>query len=147
MFKSIQNRKARHNYEIVYTYEAGLCLLGWEAKSIQDGRVDLKDAYVDIVRGEAFIRNFNIIPGDNVPAYQVKEAREIRKLLLKRHEIDYLGVLNNEMRLALPVIELKRVRGKFKIVIGVAKGKRKRDKRQELKERAIEMERRRGDDF
>ena len=136
------NRKAYHDYFIEETYEAGISLLGTEVKSIRDSRINLKDSYVIIKENEVFLLNCHISPYSH-GNIQNHDPLRTRKLLLNRKEIDKLwGKLSQK---GLTVIPLKVYfkKGKVKIEIGVAKGKRKYEKREALKakEAKREMER------
>jgi SsrA-binding protein len=128
------NRRARHEYHILESFECGLVLHGYEVKSIREGRVNIQDAY-GMVRGdEAFIENMHITPyshGD----LRVIDPLRTRKLLLKRKEIDYLLGKTKERGLTLVPLKLYLKGPRVKLEIGVARGKKLYDKREDLAER------------
>ncbi len=130
-----QNRKARHDYLISETFEAGLVLTGTEVKSCRSGGVQLVDAYADPRGGELWLVNAHI------PEYaggnrQNHEPRRPRKLLLKKKEIEKLAGAVTRQRMTVVPLELYfNERGRAKLLIGLAKGKTKGDKRETLKER------------
>ena len=129
-----QNRKARHNYFIEQTYEAGIVLKGTEVKSLRLGRANLKDSYVKIQNGEVFAHNMHI--GDYPFAYYDNhEPERIRKLLLHKHEIKKLYGKVNEMGYSLIPLKLYFQNGKAKMTLAIAKGKRLYDKRETIKKR------------
>lgn len=129
-----QNRKARHDYEIVDTYEAGLVLKGTEIKSIRKGKMNLQDGYISIHGGEAWLKNAHISPYDHGNLFNHDPLRD-RKLLLHKGEIRKLA---NEVKLSgMTMVPLKvyLVRGRAKLLLGLARGKNKYDKRHALKEK------------
>jgi len=129
-----QNRKARHNYFIEQTYEAGIVLKGTEVKSLRLGRANLKDSYVKIQNGEVFVHHMHI--GDYPFAhYDNHEPERIRKLLLHKHEIKKLYGKVNEMGYSLIPLKLYFQNGKAKKTLEIAKGKRLYDKRETIKKR------------
>lgn len=138
---SYRNRKAYHNYLIKEEYDAGLSLKGWQVKSIKSQRFDLKDAYVEINDGEAFLRQTKITPLVQ-NHYVVEDDNDKIKLLLKKNEILKLFHIVQERGVSLPLTELFFKNGKVKIKFGVGIGKKNYDKRQALKDKAIEYENR-----
>jgi SsrA-binding protein len=136
----IVNRKARHDYFIEETVEAGLVLTGSEVKSIRDGRANLVDSFARISRGEAFISNVHISLYD--PAHrQNHEPTRSRKLLLHRGEIDRLeGKLKQQGLTLIPLRIYFNARGRAKIELGLGRGKKLHDKRQSIKEREAKRE-------
>ncbi len=137
-----ENRKAYFNYEILEKFEAGLVLLGTEVKSIKSGRINLAGSYV-VFRGpnpELFLI------GAKVPAYQPKNApvdynsERPRKLLLNKKEINYLVGKAKERGLALIPLKVYEKGGKLKLEFGIGKGKKKFDKRENIKKREIDRE-------
>lgn len=138
---SYRNRKAYHNYLIKEEYDAGLSLKGWQVKSIKSQRFDLKDAYVEINNGEAFLRQTKITPLVQ-NHYVVEDDNDKIKLLLKKNEILKLFHIVQERGVSLPLTELFFKNGKVKIKFGVGIGKKNYDKRQTLKDKAIEYENR-----
>lgn len=133
------NRRARHDYDIIETYDAGIVLSGPEIKSIRARRVQLRDSYAQIERGEAWLYNMHI------SAYQPssRENRDPlrrRKLLLHRREIDRLIGRTVERGLTLIPLRLYLQRGYAKVQLGLARGRRQWDKRQAIAEREARRE-------
>jgi SsrA-binding protein len=129
------NRKARHDYFIDETFEAGLVLSGSEVKSLRDGRANLRDSFARMSGGEAILMNVHISPYDPA-ARENHEPTRGRKLLLHRRELDRLGGKLREKGLTLIPLRLYfNARGRAKVEIGLAHGKRQYDKRQTIKER------------
>ena len=129
-----ENRKARRDYFIVDEYEAGLVLKGTEVKSLRQGRANLKDSYARIKNGEVFVYQLHIAPYP-FAYYDNHDPLRPRKLLLHKHEIKRLYSKVNEKGHTLVALRLYFKNGKVKIVIAVAKGKRKYDKREAIKRR------------
>ncbi len=129
-----ENRKARRDYFIVDKYEAGLVLKGTEVKSLRQGRANLKDSYARIKNGEVFVYQLHIAPYP-FAYYDNHDPLRPRKLLLHKHEIKRLYSKVNEKGHTLVPLRLYFKNGKVKIVIAVAKGKRKYDKREAIKRR------------
>ena len=126
-----KNSTARHNYNITSTFEAGIVLSGTEIKSIRNGRVNLKDTYVNIKNGEAFIYGMHISPyefGNNFN----KDPLRNRKLLLHRREINKLFAQIKEKSISLVPICLYFNGGKVKLEVGIGKGKKLYDKREDM---------------
>lgn len=131
------NKKALHNYEISEKYEAGIALMGSEVKSIREGRVSLKDSYVNIRDGEAFLLNSHISPYPNASINNHEMERE-RKVLLHRREIMRLDQKVKERGLSIVVLKMYfNDRGRIKLEIALAKGKRLWEKKQKIKEKDI----------
>ena len=128
------NKKARFNYFIEDEYEAGLVLVGTEVKSLRLSRVNLKDAYAKINKGEIFIHQMHISPYP-FAHYGNHEPLRPRKLLLHKDEIKRLIVKINERGLSLIPLKVYFQRGKVKITVALAKGKRQYDKRNSIKQR------------
>lgn len=129
-----ENRKARHNYFIEDTYEAGIVLLGTEVKSLRSGRANLKDSYARIVNGEVFVYQMHIAPYP-FAYYDNHEPLRVRKLLLHKQEIKRLYGKANEKGFSLIPLRLYFVDGKVKMALALARGKRKYDKRQAIRQR------------
>lgn len=130
-----ENRKARHEYFIEDRYEAGLSLMGWEVKSMRAGRAQLKESYVYLRNGEAFLLGAHISPMNSASTHVVTDPTRTRKLLLKRSEIDHLvGAVEREGYTLVP-LELYWKRGRAKLRVGLAKGKKQHDKRATDKDR------------
>ena len=130
-----QNRKARHNYFIEETFEAGLALTGTEVKSLRGGRSTIAESYVTEEGGEAWLVNANIPEYASGNRFN-HEPRRPRKLLLHRAQINKLiGAIQREGRTVVPLQVYFNPRGIAKVQLGLAKGKRKEDKRAADKER------------
>ncbi|MCW2844567.1 MAG: SsrA-binding protein [Nocardioides sp.] len=134
-----QNKKARHDYLIEDTYEAGLVLVGTEVKSLRMGRASLVDGFVDIDRHEAWLHGVHI-PEYAQGTWTNHSARRKRKLLLNRVEIDKIERRVNEKGLTIVPLALYFVDGRAKVEIALAKGKKSWDKRQALAERQADRE-------
>src|SRR5437660_3163633 len=137
--ESITNRKALRDYRILDRYEAGIELKGSEVKSIRGGKANISDAFARIENGEAFLYNADIQPYERA-SHEIPPAKRVRKLLLHRQEIDKLYGETQVKGRALVVPKLYWKNGKVKSAVGVAQGKVARDKRADLKKRAIERE-------
>jgi len=133
------NKNAFHNYNILETYEAGLVLKGTEVKSLREGSVNLKDSFVRIDNGEAFIQNMYIAPYKPAGKLQHEPYRK-RKLLLHKREILKLMGKVQEKGLTLIPLKLYFKDGKAKLEIALAKGKAKYEKREAMKERDMKRE-------
>jgi SsrA-binding protein len=133
-----QNKKARHDYFILETYEAGLQLLGSEIKSIRLGKVNLNDAFVSFRSGEAFVSNMHISKYDFSNRFNHEETRA-RKLLLHKKEIIKLYSQTKEQGHTIIPLKIYLKDGLAKVEIGLAKGKKDYDKRATLKEKDQDM--------
>lgn len=133
------NRRARRNYTVVETMEAGLALLGSEVKSLREGRMDLKDSYAVVKGGEAFLVGAYIAPYEFARDGGHESERE-RKLLLHRREIDRIGGQIAEKGLTLVPLQVYFKEGRAKVELGLAKGKTTYDKRESIKERDHDRE-------
>jgi SsrA-binding protein len=134
-----QNKKARHDYHIEDTYEAGLVLMGTEVKSLRMGRASLADGFVDIEDHEAWLHSVHI-PEYTQGTWTNHSARRKRKLLLNRHEIDKIERRVNEKGLTVIPLALYFLDGRAKVEIALAKGKKSWDKRHSLAERQANRE-------
>ena len=134
-----QNKKARHDYHIEDTFEAGLVLVGTEVKSLRMGRASLVDGFVDIESGEAWLHGVHI-PEYSQGTWTNHSARRKRKLLLNRTEIDKIERRVNEKGLTVIPLALYFLDGRAKVEIGLAKGKKSWDKRHSLAERQANRE-------
>jgi len=134
-----QNRRARHDYEILDTVEAGLVLLGPEVKSLRDGRANLSDAYAAIRGSEAWLVNAHISPYAQA-ARENPDPRRERKLLLHRREIARLAGQVSERGLTLVPLAMYFKAGRAKVELGLARGKRSYDKRETIRRREQERE-------
>ena len=129
------NRKARHNYEITDTFEAGLVLTGTEIKSIRAGKANLSDAYARVEKGEAWLVGAHIAPFEQGNRYN-HEPRRDRKLLLHRTEIDQL--MGRAAAKGLTVVPLRMYitdKGRAKLELGLARGKQLYDRRRDIADR------------
>lgn len=137
-----ENRKARHDYFIEETYEAGIALTGTEVKSIRLGRVNLKDSYAMVKDGEVFVEHMHISPYEKGNRFNHDPMRA-RKLLLNKREIRKLIGATSQQGLTLVPLRLYFKRGYVKMELALAKGKKLYDKREDLakKEAQRDMER------
>ena len=134
-----ENRRARRDYFIVDQYEAGMVLRGTEVKSLRQGRANLKDSYAQIKDGEVFVYQLHIAPYP-FAYYDNHDPLRPRKLLLHQHEIKRLyGKINEKGHTLIP-IRIYFKNGKVKILLALAKGKRKYDKREAIKRRDEQRE-------
>lgn len=129
------NKKAKHDYFIENTYEAGLVLTGTEIKSVRQGKVNLKESYARVERGEVFVYSMNISPYDQGNIYNVDPMRP-RKLLLNRAEIRKIdGILQQQGLTLIPLGLYLNENGIAKLDIGIARGKKLYDKRDDIAKR------------
>src|SRR5690349_22197578 len=133
------NRKARHDYTVLDTYEAGVVLMGTEVKSLREGRASLVDAFATVDDGEVWLRNLHI-PEYVQGTWTNHTPRRTRKLLLHRKEIERLIGKTKESGLSLVPLALYFKDGKVKVEIALAKGKKSYDKRQSLAKRDAQRE-------
>jgi SsrA-binding protein len=134
-----ENRKARHDYFIEETYEAGIVLQGTEVKSLRLGKVILKDSYVQIEEQEAFLHNTHISPYPFGHQFN-HDPERVRKLLLHKREIRRLTGKTQERGYTLIPLKIYLKDGKIKMAVGLAKGKTRYDKREVLKKRSADRE-------
>lgn len=139
---NITNRKARHEYEIIDTYEAGIVLVGTEVKSVRAGKASINEAYCRPAGSEVWIHNMHIAPYEEGNRFNVEPLRD-RKLLLHANEIDKIVRAINEKGLTLIPLKVYFSHGYAKVLIGIARGKKLYDKRETIKKRDEDMERRR----
>jgi SsrA-binding protein len=139
-----KNRRAFHDYLISDRHEAGIMLVGSEVKSLREGRANLLDAYAEIRGGEIFLVGCHISEYPWANQFNHPPMRE-RKLLMHKAEIRKLAVKLHERGYTLVPLQLYFKQGKVKVELGLAKGKRQYDKREAVKKRDLELERRRGD--
>ncbi len=127
-----QNRKARHDYTIEETLEAGIALTGTEIKSVREGHVNLQDAYARIERGEAWLVGAHVAPWSGGNRYNHEPMRD-RKLLLHRTQIDQLAGKTRAKGLTLvPLAMYFNDRGRAKVQLGLARGKKNYDRRRDI---------------
>jgi SsrA-binding protein len=135
-----ENRKATFDYEILERYEAGIVLFGQEVKSIKTGHINLSGTFVTIKNGEPFLI------GTKIPPYQPKnmgagyDEERPRKLLLNKKEIDYLAGRSKEKGFSLIPLKIYENNGRIKLEFGLARGKRKYNKKEKIKKRDVERE-------
>lgn len=134
-----QNKKARHDYFIEQTMETGIVLSGTEVKSIRQGKVNLKDSYAMIEGGEVLLSGMHISPYEQGNIFNKDPLRD-RKLLLHKSEINRLIGVTQQKGLSLVPLELYFKKGKVKVELGVAKGKKLYDKRDDIAERDAKRE-------
>ena len=133
------NRKARHDYHLFESFEAGIVLLGTEVKAIREGRVNLKDSYGRVENGEVFLHNVHISPYSH-RGYAEHEPLRRRKLLLNKGEIRKLIGKTLERGFTLVPVRMYFKNGLVKVSISVAKGKKTHDKRETIRRREIDRE-------
>ncbi|WP_427979687.1 SsrA-binding protein SmpB [Agarivorans sp.] len=129
------NKRARHEYRIEDKFEAGLELQGWEVKSMRTGKVNIAESYVYVRDGEAFISGLNIQPLISASTHVVADPTRIRKLLLNRRELDNLTGAVERQGYTIVATALYWKGSWAKLEIGLAKGKKDQDKREDIKDR------------
>ena len=134
-----ENRKAFHDYHVLDTWEAGMVLLGTEVKSIREGRVNLRDSYARVEKGEVWLYNVNISSYSH-RGYADHEPLRQRKLLMHRDEIRKLIGKTTEKGMTLVPLRMYFRKGRVKVAIGLAKGKKDYDKRETIKRREADRE-------
>lgn len=134
-----ENRKARHDYHILETFEAGLVLLGTEVKPLKAGQMQLKDSYVEFLNGEMYLIHAHINTY-NASSYNNHEPERKRKLLMKRSDIDKLYAKVKEKGLSIVPLKVYLKKGYAKIEIAFVKGKQAHDKRDSIKKRDADRE-------
>jgi len=134
-----QNKKAYHDYFVEDTFETGIVLQGTEIKSIRAGRVNLKDSYARVQNGEVFLYGMHVSPYEQGNRYNHDPLRE-RKLLLHRREINKLIGETKETGYALVPLKVYLKNGYAKVLLGLARGKKKYDKREDLKQKEAKRE-------
>ncbi len=130
-----QNKRARHDYHIADTYEAGIQLQGWEVKSIRAGKCQLVDSYVHLRDGEAWLLNAHIEPLNSASTHVVAEPTRYRKLLLNQRELGKLFGATQQEGYTCVALSMYWKKHLVKCEIGIAKGKKMHDKRQSEKDR------------
>ncbi len=129
------NRRARHDYFIEETFEAGLALEGWEVKSLRAGRVALTESYVQLRHGEAWLVGAHISPLTSTSTHRASDPTRTRKLLLHRRELDRLVGSVERKGYTLVPLDLHWHKGRVKLTIGVGRGKKAHDKRAHARDR------------
>ena len=133
------NKKAYHDYFIEEKYEAGIELFGTEVKSIRQGKCSIKEAYVSIDRGEAFVEGMNISPYEKGNIFNREPLRKRRLLLHKREIMKLAGQVQTKGYTLMP-LQVYFKNGRVKVEIGLARGKKLYDKRDDLKKKAVKRE-------
>jgi SsrA-binding protein len=136
----IANKKAFHDYFIEEKFEAGISLLGWEVKAIRAGRANIKESYVVVRDGEVFIFGMHITPLPQASTHVQPDPIRTRKLLLHAKQISKLIGLVERAGYTLMPLDMHFQRGRIKVEIGLAKGKKQHDKREAEKERDWDRE-------
>ncbi|MDX1396161.1 MAG: SsrA-binding protein SmpB [Gemmatimonadota bacterium] len=134
-----RNRKARHEYEVLEEHEAGLVLRGSEVKSLRRGQASFTDSYARVENGEAWLHSLHIAPYEHA-SDDAPDPTRPRKLLLHRREIERLGAKTRETGLTLVPLDIHFRRGKAKVQIGLARGKKRYDRREDLKKKAMKRD-------
>jgi len=134
-----ENRKAYHDFHLLETFEAGVALLGTEVKAIRERRVNLRDSFARVQDGQVFLYNVNISPYSH-RGYADHEALRPRKLLLHRDEIRKLVGKTVEKGMTLVPVRMYFKKGRVKVAIALARGKREYDKRETIKRREVDRE-------
>jgi SsrA-binding protein len=133
------NRKAFHDYHVLETWEAGIALLGTEVKAIREGRVNLRDSFARLDRGEVWLMNVHVSPYSH-SGYAHHDERRQRKLLLHQHEIQKLAGQVNQKGLTLVPLQLYFKNGRVKVALALVKGKQAHDKRETIRRREVDRE-------
>ncbi|HEX2043819.1 MAG TPA: SsrA-binding protein SmpB [Acidimicrobiales bacterium] len=134
------NRKARHDYEVIDTIEAGIALVGTEVKSLRAGQVVLKDAYAKVEDGELWLLNAHVAPYGQADGFGGHDPERPRKLLVHRGEIDELAGRTQQQSLTLVPLSVYFRDGRAKVELALARGRRRYDKRHAIAERDAQRE-------
>lgn len=129
------NRKARFDYHIEDTFEAGIALQGWEVKSLRAGKAQLSESYVHVRNGQAQLIGAHITPLSSASTHVIADPTRTRQLLMHRRELDRLTGLVERQGMTLVALELYWKNGRAKLKLGLAKGKKQHDKRATSKDR------------
>ena len=135
-----QNKKARHDYDILDTFESGIVLAGSEVKSLRDGKVQLRDSYARVEDGEVWMHNVHVAPYGFASGFGTVDPDRPRKLLLHRRQIAELDRRTSQDSLTLVPLSIYFVDGRAKVDLALAKGRRKYDKRAAIAERDASRE-------
>jgi SsrA-binding protein len=139
-----QNRRARHDYDILGTYEAGIVLAGSEVKSLRDGKVQLRDAFARVIDGEVWLYGVHVAPYVFANGFGTVDPDRRRKLLLHRRQIHELDVRTNQDSLTLIPLAIYFKDGRAKVDLALARGRRRYDKRHAIAARDADLEARRA---
>lgn len=134
-----ENKKARFDFEILQTFEAGMVLTGSEVKSLRANQAQLKDSYVSFRNGEAYLQNAHIAEY-RASSYNNHVPERLRKLLLHQHELDKIDVAIREKGLSCIPLKIYFKKGRAKIELALARGKKRHDKREAIKKRDVNRE-------
>jgi SsrA-binding protein len=135
-----QNRKARHDYDVVGTYEAGIVLVGSEVKSLREGRVQLRDSFASAQDGEIWLHGMHVSPYGYATAFGMFDPDRSRKLLLHRREIEDLARETRQGPLTLIPLSVYFKDGRAKVELALARGRKEYDKRRAIADREARME-------
>lgn len=136
---TIKNRKARHEYDVEETFEAGIVLKGTEVKSLREGKASIQEAFAYLMDGEVWLRDMYIKPYSH-GSYSNHDERRKRKLLLKKREITEVDKAVSQKGYTLVPLKVYFKSGYAKVLLGLARGKKKYDKREDIKERDVKRE-------
>ncbi|MGH9105771.1 MAG: SsrA-binding protein SmpB [Acidimicrobiales bacterium] len=139
-----QNRRARYDYEVLGTYEAGIVLVGSEVKSFREGKVQLRDAFARAENGEIWLHGMHVSPYGYASAFSMFEPDRSRKLLLHRRQIDELARQTRQGPLTLVPLSAYFKDGRAKVELALARGRRAYDKRRAIADREAQMEAKRA---
>lgn len=134
-----ENKKARFDYDIIETFEAGLMLTGSEVKSLRDKNVQLKDSYISFRGKEAFLQNAHISEY-KASSYNNHTPERLRKLLMNRHELDQISEALEERGLSCVPLKIYFKKGRAKLEIALVKGRKSHDKREAIKKRDVDAQ-------
>jgi SsrA-binding protein len=141
-----QNRRARHDYDVLSTYEAGIVLVGSEVKSFREGKVQLRDSFAKVEDGEVWLHGMHVSPYGYTSAFGMFDPDRSRKLLLHRHQIRELGRETQQGKLTLVPLStyFDEDKVRVKVELALARGRRAYDKRRAIADREAQMEARRA---
>ena len=134
------NRRARHDYDVLDTLEAGIALVGTEVKSLRAGQVQLKDAYAKVEGGELWLLNAHVAPYSQADGFGGHDPERPRKLLVHREEVEELAEQSQQKALAIVPLSLYFKDGRVKVELALARGRRRYDKRNAIAERDAQRE-------
>jgi SsrA-binding protein len=134
------NRRARHDYDVLETLEAGIALVGTEVKSLRAGQVQLKDAYAKVEGGELWLLNAHVAPYSQADGFGGHDPERPRKLLVHREEVKELAEQSQQQALAIVPLSLYFKDGRVKVELALARGRRRYDKRNAIAERDAQRE-------
>jgi len=138
------NKKVRHNYDILDTLEAGLMLSGQEVKAVRNKQIKLDGSYVSIQKGEAYLKQAHISPYSYAGPIENYDPNKDRKLLLHKDQIAYLASKSDENGLTIVPLSVYTKGSRIKLELGIARGKKLHDKRRDIKKKELDREARRA---